>query len=282
MTSVAVVTGGGGAMGTACAQALAGEVDAVLLADVDHERVASAAECVASEATATVSTLVGDLVDAEFIDELVARTHATGRLRALVHTAGLSPSMAAWDEILRVDLIATASLLEAFLRVAEPGSVAVCIASIAGHTGAFEPEIDQLLAGPFDAEFWARFQTAVGEAPDPGATYRLAKRGVLQLCERAAIAWGERGGRVVSVSPGLIDTEMGRLELVNNPIKNWMAEKTPVGRGRADADTVLPGLVSDVADVVEFLCSDRAAFVSGCDIRVDGGLIGVINDQAFA
>jgi NAD(P)-dependent dehydrogenase (short-subunit alcohol dehydrogenase family) len=70
---------------------------------------------------------------------------------------------------------------------------------------------------------------------------------------------------------------MGRLELQNNPIKHWMAETTPVGRGRSDTEAVLPGLTADVADVTAFLCSDKASFVSGCDIRVDGGLTAAMN-----
>jgi NAD(P)-dependent dehydrogenase (short-subunit alcohol dehydrogenase family) len=225
----------------------------------------------------TVSAIVGDLLDSAFTSELAARASTLGRLGALVHTAGLSPSMASWDDILRVDLVASARLLDAFEPLVEPASVAVCIASIAGHVGRFDPADDQLLAGPFDDEFEARFLAVVGDEPDAGITYRLAKRGVLQLCERAAISWGRSGGRVVSVSPGLIDTAMGRLELTQNPIKTWMAEITPVGHGRGALDSPLPGLVDDVARVVAFLCSDDAAFVSGCDIRVDGGLVSAMD-----
>lgn len=179
--------------------------------------------------------------------------------------------MAAWDEILRVDLVATARLLDSFLPAAGPGSVAVCVASIAGHLGSFDAEMDKLLDDPADPELLAKFRALVGE-PDPGSTYRLAKRGVLRLCERAAVPWGARGGRVVSVSPGLIDTAMGRLELEQNPIKYWMAEITPVGGGRSGPDGALPGLTADIADAVTFLCSAQAAFISGCDIRVDGGV----------
>ncbi len=97
------------------------------------------------------------------------------------------------------------------------------------------------------------------------------------MCESAAVSWGERGGRVLSLSPGLIDTEMGRLELVNNPIKHRMAELTPVHTLSDGSDTILPGCAQDIASAVEFLCSDRASFISGCDIRVDGGLIGAMN-----
>ncbi len=96
------------------------------------------------------------------------------------------------------------------------------------------------------------------------------------------MTWGAKGGRVVSVSPGLIDTAMGRLELQNNPIKQWMAAMTPVGGERSGTDTVLPGLVDDIADVVTFLCSPKASFVSGCDVRVDGGLTAAMNSQGTA
>ena len=84
----------------------------------------------------------------------------------------------------------------------------------------------------------------------------------------------------MSLSPGLIDTGMGRLELEHNPIKNWMAEITPVGGDRSGTDTVLPGRTDDIANAVAFLCSERAAFVSGCDVRVDGGLIAAMNREA--
>jgi NAD(P)-dependent dehydrogenase (short-subunit alcohol dehydrogenase family) len=144
--------------------------------------------------------------------------------------------------------------------------------------GAFDPAMDELLDAPSAADLEQRYQSLCGEAPDPGATYRLAKRAVIRLCERAAVEWGRSGGRVLSLSPGLIDTEMGRLELEHNPIKTWMSEITPVGGGRS-GDTVLPGRTEDIANTVAFLCSGHAAFVSGCDIRVDGGLIAAMNNQ---
>lgn len=281
MTTVSVVTGGGGAMGAACALALAPTVDVVLLADLDRDRLGAAAERIGSTTTAatTASTLAGDLGDPEAVGELVARARELGRLASLVHTAGVSPSMATWEDILRVDLVATARLLDAFLPCAVPGSVAVCLASIAGHMGAFDPAMDELLDNPCAADLPSRFRALVGDEPDPGTTYRLAKRGVIRLCEQAAASWGASGGRVVSVSPGLVDTAMGRLELQNNPIKHWMAETTPVGGDRTPSDTVLPGLTTDIADLVAFLCSDKASFISGCDIRVDGGLTAAMNTR---
>jgi NAD(P)-dependent dehydrogenase (short-subunit alcohol dehydrogenase family) len=277
LTTVSVATGAAGAMGSACALALAPAVDVVLLTDVDADRLAAAAERVEREATTKVCTAVGNLDEPAFVVDLAARADALGDLHSLVHTAGLSPSMAGWREILRVDLVAVARLLDAFGPLVVPGSVAVCLASVSGHMGAFDPAMDEVLDDPLAADLEARFESVAGDEPDPGATYRLAKRGVIRLCERAAVAWGAGGGRVVSLSPGLIDTGMGRLELVHNPIKTWMAEITPVGGNRSGSDTVLPGRTDDIANTVAFLCSDRAAFVSGCDIRVDGGLIAAMN-----
>jgi NAD(P)-dependent dehydrogenase (short-subunit alcohol dehydrogenase family) len=276
MTRVAVVTGAGGAMGSACARALAPSTDVLLCTDVAADRLAAAADELTRAVDAQVCVVCGDLTDPAFVDDLAARVRTLGPFRVLVNTAGLSPSMAGWQEILRVDLVAAARLLEAFAPLVETGSVAVHIASVSGHMGAFDPEMDALLDDPLAADLEARFTALAGDAPDAGATYRLAKRAVIRLCERAAVPWGARGGRVASVSPGLIDTEMGRLELEHNPIKTWLAEMTPLGPARMDDGTPLPGRIADVADAVAFLCSERASFISGCDIRVDGGLAGAL------
>jgi NAD(P)-dependent dehydrogenase (short-subunit alcohol dehydrogenase family) len=277
VTTVSVITGAGGAMGEACALALAPEVDVILLTDLDGPRLDAVAQRVQQETTTKVDALRGDVGEGALVHELAGRARALGELRALAHTAGLSPSMAEWREIVRVDLAAVRLLLDAFLPGIVPGSVAVCIASIAGHVGSFDPAVDAVCDEPLAADFDARFRAVAGQAPEPGDTYRIAKRAVIRYCERAAVAWGKKGGRVLSLSPGLIDTGMGRLELEHHEIKHWMAATTPVGRGRAGPDVVLPGLTDDIANAVAFLCSDKAAFLSGCDIRVDGGLVAAMN-----
>lgn len=279
MSAVTVVTGAGGAMGAACARVLADDADVVLLTDVDKRRLDAAAGTVEALGAAAVEQVVADLGDPGAPAELAARAAALGDLHALVHTAGLSPAMAAWDEILRVDLVAVVRLLDEFMPSVGPASVGVCVASIAGHLGAFDPAMDELLADALAPDLEARYRAAAGDDPDPGATYRLAKRAVIRACAAAAARWGARGGRVVSLSPGLIDTGMGRLELEHNPVKHWMAEQTPIGAGRGEPGTVLPGRVDDIAAAVAFLCSDAAAFVSGCDLRVDGGLVAAMEHQ---
>ncbi|CAB4717309.1 unannotated protein [freshwater metagenome] len=280
MTSIAVVTGGAGSMGSACATALASDVDVVLLSDIDAQRLEVVGKEVQQTTTANIVTTVGDLGDPHFALDLATRSAELGELRALVHTAGLSPAMAGWHEILRVDLVASARLLEAFLPLVVKGSVAVCVASVSGHMGEFDPAMDAVLDEPLAADLEARFVSAAGDEPDAGNTYRLAKRGVIRMCRRAAIEWGAQGGRVISLSPGLIDTEMGRLELQHQPIKQWLAEITPVSGERSEPDTVLPGRTHHISDTVAFLCSKHAEFISGCDILVDGGLLAALEHSS--
>ena len=276
MMSVSVVTGAGGAMGAACAHRLAGDVDILVLSDIHESRLRATASAIGHAGDTRVEVVVADLGDPDAASLLAAQVRELGTFRTLVHTAGLSPAMAGWQEILRVDLVGVARLLDAFLPLVGRSSVAVCFASIAGHLGDFDPAMDALLADALAPDLEARFLDASGPEPDSGATYRLAKRAVIRICERSAVEWGARGGRVVSLSPGLIDTEMGRLELEHQPIKHWMAEITPVGASRHTESTVLPGRVEDISEVVAFVGSDAAAFVSGCDLRVDGGLVGAM------
>lgn len=280
MTRVAVVTGAAGAMGSACARAVGPSVDALILTDCDAGRLDAVALDIDGEVGAAVTTVVGDLADPGLPGRLSARAAEIGDLGALVHTAGLSPSMAGWRDILRVDLAAVEQLLVVMGGRVVPGTVAVCLASIAGLMGPFDPEMDAVLDRPLDPDLAERFRAQFPGEPDAGATYRLAKRGVIRCCERAAVKWAASGGRVVSLSPGLIDTPMGRLELAENPVKADMVRATPVRSVLQPAEGPLPGNVADIAAAVRFLCSEEAGFISGCDLRVDGGLVAALSQGA--
>jgi NAD(P)-dependent dehydrogenase (short-subunit alcohol dehydrogenase family) len=217
--------------------------------------------------------MAGDIGDPGFVIELAAGAAALGSMRTLVHTAGVSPSMAGWRDILRIDLTGVERLLSVLAAQVVPGSVAVCLASISGLMGTFDAEMDAILDHPLQPDFAEQFRSQFSVEPDSGTTYRLAKRGVIRSCERAAVAWAAKGGRVISLSPGLIDTSMGRLELVGSPVKEGLVGLTPLRSARQSPDASLPGNVADIAAAVRFLCSEEAGFISGCDLRVDGGLI---------
>lgn len=258
-SDVIVVTGAASGMGRACAHRFAGRARLVLV-DLDPAAVD------AVSASTGGAPFAADVTDADRMAELASFVASTGRFGALVHAAGISPTMADPARIFDVDLRGTALLLDAFDRLVVPGSVAVCFASIAASisTGGGDPTIDAVLDDPLAADLVTRLG-AVERSPldDPALAYGWAKRGVVRLARRAAVDWGPRGGRVVSLSPGIIDTPMAAQEAAVQPMMSFMVEHTPLRReGRAE----------ELAAVVDFLCSDDASYLTGVDIVVDGGV----------
>ncbi len=265
MTDVAVVTGVGG-MGVACARRLGGGRQLVL-ADFDEAKL----QCVVDELTGDGMTVVGQRVDVSeraSVDALVGVVRELGRLRALVHTAGLSPTQASADRVLEVDMLGTDHVLNAFLDVVVEGTAAVCIASMAGYLAQLTPAQEQALTVATTESLMDAL--AEVELGDFGATYGVAKRVNQLRVEKAAVAWGARGGRVNSISPGIISTPMGRQELTEGAGEQMqgMLDLSPVPR---------IGTAEDIAAAVQWLVSEQASFVSGCDLRVDGGVTAAIH-----
>lgn len=267
MDNVLVITGGAGGMGLACARALA-DRGRLLLVDVRQDLLDQACKALSGHG-ADVETLRCNVTCPADVAAVADRVRELGRLRCLVHTGGVSPEMADAATVLDVDLAGSVRITGALFPLVNPGSSAILIGSIAGYSEV-PAAVDPLLDDPLADGFLAAIEEAMGHALDSATAYVLAKRGVVRLAERLATPWGKRGGRTVAISPGLIDTPMGRLELDRQEIIPVMIEMTPVKR----PDRPLPGRPEDIAAAVAFLESDAAAFISGCDIRVDGGLVG--------
>lgn len=266
-TDVLVITGGAGGMGLACACTLADRGHLVLV-DVDERQLEEARSMLSAEG-ASVETLQCDVTSPTDVAAVAGRVRASGRFRCLVHTVGVSPEMADARTVMGVDLVGSVRVTDAMFPLVEPGSSAILFGSIAGYSDV-DPAIEKLLCDPLADGMYNAVEQALGQPMDSATAYVLAKRGVMRLAERLATPWGAKGGRVVTISPGLIDTPMGRLELGRQPVIPVMIELTPVKR----PEVPLPGRPQDVAALVGFLESDGAAFISGCDIRVDGGLVG--------
>lgn len=266
---VTIITGAGGGMGRACVERF--RDDPLLLVDVD-ERALEGACARAPGAT----PVVADLGTPAAIRELVRQAEAAGGLTRLVHLAGVSPMMDDAPRVLQVDLVSTALLLDWLRDCAGPGSVAICVASIAAHLIPVSPAVQLVLDDPLVPDLLPRLEDALGAPLSAGTAYALAKHAVVRLCQRSAVAWGARGARVLSVSPGLIDTAMGQLELRDNPGKRGLIGRTPVAAPRDEGSPDLPGRTADIADAIEFLAGPQARFISGCDVRVDGGLVGAL------
>ncbi len=270
---LAVISGAAGGMGYASAVALSPNYE-ILLTDLNGDVLGARAETFKIETGLTALTYVCDLSSQPAVDGLVKIVRDTPeQLGAIVHCAGISPMMASWEKVIDVDLVGSARLLNGLLPFASMGAAVVNIASIAAVNGPAIPEVDAVLRDPLADDLLEQLVKTLPMEMNSGIAYCLAKRGVVFLSERLAVDWGPKGVRVVSVSPGPIDTEMGRLELEKNPLIEPSITKTPLQRPDQD---VLPGRIEDITNVVCFLCSERAGFISGCDLRVDGGLVSAL------
>jgi NAD(P)-dependent dehydrogenase (short-subunit alcohol dehydrogenase family) len=271
---VIVVTGAASGMGLACAQRLARSGSTMVLADRDAAVEQVAQDLGAEVAPSKVDSLVCDVTDAGAVAELAGRARSEGSLRWLVHAAGVSPTMGDWRRMFTVDLVGTAMVVDALRPMAGAGAAAVCFASSAAHQLA-DPShpLDAVVDDPLAPDLLDRLlATAPEVVTDPGMAYGWAKWGVRRLVEREAAAWGAQGARICSVSPGIIDTPMGRVELANQPMMPVMLEHTPLAR---------QGTADEVAGVVAFLLSDAAAYITGTDVLVDGGVVPTLR-RAFA
>jgi NAD(P)-dependent dehydrogenase (short-subunit alcohol dehydrogenase family) len=255
---VVVITGACGGMGRVCVAAFAPRAR-IIAVDLDRVRVEALAEELRSSGCDVTGVRL-DISSAGSAAELAQLARGAGTPAALVHTAGLSPSMGEPQRIMDVNLIATQGLANAFFEVAAPGFSAVMIASTAGHYYRPEADLAKWLSEPLAADFWPK---VASHCPNSDISYGLSKWGVIALCEREAARWGRKGARINSVSPGLIDTPMGRLEAAQHPEGiGRLSEICPVGRW---------GRPEDIAGAVAYLCSEAASFVTGIDLLVDGG-----------
>jgi NAD(P)-dependent dehydrogenase (short-subunit alcohol dehydrogenase family) len=262
---LAVITGAGGGVGLACAERLFA-THALLLVEANEASLARAQQALA-ELGATATPVLCDVSDAAQVAELARLARELGDLNLLLHTAGLSRSMADGPRIVEVNLGGTALVLDAFLPLASRGTVAVCLSSIGAHRRELYA-LDELL-DPAAPDFPAALEARIPLQGRSGVAYDLSKRGVVLLCERQAAAWGTCGARIVSLSPGPIDTEMGRLEGLRDA--RGLDELAALGRAAKP---------EEIASAALLLCSADARYLTGCDVRVDGGTLAGIRHHS--
>lgn len=206
-----------------------------------------------------------DLSSRASIQSIIAQAQKYGDITMLVNAAGVSPSQAPIEAILKVDLYGTAVLLEEVGKVIAPGGVGVTISSQSGHRmKQLTPEEDEQLACTPTEELRNLPLLQPANIRDTLHAYQLAKRCNEKRVMAQSVLWGEKGARINSISPGIIVTPLA-IDEFNGPrgdfYKNMFA-KCPAGR---------PGTADEVANVAELLMSGKGAFITGADFLIDGG-----------
>ena len=236
----------------------------IILGDKKVEN-ANAIAKVMNEAGFDVVPFEMDLSSRESILEIIAEARKYGEIRYLVNGAGVSPSQAPIEVILKVDLYGTAVLLEEVGKVIVEGGCGVTISSQSGwRMPQLTAEEDRLLATTPTEELLSLDILQPENIRDTLHAYQLAKRCNEKRVMAECINWGKRGARLNDIAPGIIATPLA-LDEFNGPrgdfYKNMFA-KCPAGR---------PGTADEVANVAELLMSDKGAFITGSTFLIDGG-----------
>ena len=259
-----VVLIGAGSIG----QAITRRVSAgkhILISDIKIENAEVAAKTL-TDAGLEVSTTVVNVASRESIEALVSKAVSIGKIVGLIHAAGVSPSQASPETILKVDLYGTALVLEAFGNVIEQGGAGVVISSQSGHRlPALTLEEDKALATTAVEELLSLPLVNLNNVKDSLHAYQLSKRGNSLRVRAEAVRWGKRGARINAISPGIIITTLAQDELNGPRGESYRKMISASAAGRA-------GKPDEVGELAALLMSEAGAFITGSDILMDGGV----------
>jgi NAD(P)-dependent dehydrogenase (short-subunit alcohol dehydrogenase family) len=259
-----IVLIGAGSIGQAIARRI-GAGKQILLADLRQEN-ANAAGKVLSDAGFEVSTAIVDVSSRKSVHALVETATALGSVTGVIHAAGVSPSQASPETILKVDLYGTALVLEEFGNIIANGGACVVIASQSGHRlPALTPTQNKALATTPAEELLTLPILHSDSMKDSLYAYQVSKRGNSLRVMAEAVRWGKRGARVNTISPGIIITPLAKDELTGPRGAGYkrMIEISPAGRA---------GTPDEVGTVGALLMGPEGTFITGSDFLMDGGV----------
>jgi NAD(P)-dependent dehydrogenase (short-subunit alcohol dehydrogenase family) len=272
MSRVTIITGGAGGMGVETAK-IVGREHEVVLCDVRQDRLDAAAATL-GELGISAKVVNGDVTDRRAVDGLFETAAGLGDITAVIHTAGVSPAMGDAEYVMRTNALGTVNVNEAFYDNVGSGGAIVNVASMAAHILAEEliPVSAFPQAFSDEAAFMKDTLAAcdiAGEQLRSGIAYAISKNFVKWYSSSQAERFNGRGLRIVSVSPGSVDTEMGRLEEAG-------------GAGALVADAAVPrwGKPEEMAELFAFCVSEKAGYLTGTDILNDGGVVASIRERA--
>lgn len=267
-----MITGGGGGMGVATAK-IVGRDHTLVLCDVSQDRLDIAAATL-SDSGMVPAIVHCDVTDRQAVSRLFDSAAGLGTVVSVIHTAGVSPSMGNADYVMRTNALGTVNVNEVFYGAAGEGAAIVNVASMAAH---LLPE-DMIPTQQFpmalqdENRFMSDMMSVCAIVPEEvrsGIAYAVSKSFVRWYSTSQAERFSSRRLRIVSVSPGSIDTEMGRLE-----------EKAGAGAMVTDAAVPRWGKPEEMAELLAFCASDKAGYLTGTDILNDGGVVASMKERA--
>lgn len=268
MKDICVVTGGGSGMGLETAKILGKEQKIILVGRTVSKLDNAIAELKALGIEAEAFPC--DAGDRESVKKLAAYAAEQGNVKTVVHAAGVSPHMASGEKIFTINAIGTINIDEEFAEVMKEGSCILNVSSMSAYMLPADRIPKQLYK--MSLSDVSAFQAAIGqviasvpEEQQPGTAYTISKNFVIWYTSRAAVRYGKKGIRVVSISPGTFKTPMGEVE---GEEAAAFALRGALGR---------LGEPEEIAKMMAFMVSDACSYMTGIDILYDGGSVSAMN-----
>ncbi len=263
---------GSGAMGTAIVRRIAAN-KTILLGDISEKNLEKTARDLMYSGY-DVHTQIVNALDPASVEAFAQKAASLGRVMYFIDTAGASPNQTSPEHIVALDLVATSYAIDIFGKVIERGGAGLVVSSQTDHMMNFTPEVEaQLAMTPTDelAELDFVKKDAVA---NPGIAYIASKRANhLRVRTAAATTWGDRGARINTISPGIIVTPLAYDEFkAAGEGYQKMIDASPMKR---------VGTIDEIASAGAFLLSDEAAFITGTDLLIDGGVIAAMNSGRY-
>jgi len=264
MKKVSIITGGGSGMGLATAKIL-GKDNYIIIVGRTLKKLETALQELHDEGI-EAEAFACDIADRKSVDKLAAHSKNIGKIVSIIHSAGMSPNMGKAQTIMEANAIGTINIHNAFYDLLEKGACIVDISSMSGYMapnflipkGSYKYSISDI------SKFMRNMMWRINLFPKKiksHIAYVFSKNFVIWYAKVEAARFGQKGVRVVSVSPGTFETPMGELEKENaDEHLKYCAIK------RA-------GKVEEVANLLAFCVSDKAGYLTGTDILCDGGCI---------
>ncbi|GHT80578.1 oxidoreductase [Bacteroidia bacterium] len=265
MKTVSIITGGGSGMGLATAKIL-GASDYIIIVGRTQKKLTNALQELQQMGIAA-ETFACDISDRNSVDKLFVHAKSIGKIRTVIHAAGMSPNMGDAKTIMEVNALGTININNACYEALESGACVVDIASMAGHLTPqiIIPRRSYGYSRTNTEKFMRKMMRRVNLFPrklQSEVAYGISKNFVTWFALSDAARFGAKGIRVVCVSPGMFDTPMGELE--HEEAEKYIRKYGAIKR---------MGQVEEIANLIAFCASDKTPYLTGVEIICDGGCI---------